>query len=249
MKYFTLDYNMNAPTPKCIKVPVNSEYGVAVKVYKDGQKVNVKTDELSVNGQTASGQQNGFNIFELSSGSNAGMTNFDVDVQTGIYGQASNEVERINSSPRVQQIPIEVYLSSFISEPTYFKATDIRWTELLYKHASSSEEYPDDWSTYSTALASVNATIVVGDYVGYQEDYPNYDILGEQFRNKWAARGGSGTPIDEVLLYPNQRVYFTVAVGGRSKLKFKYTLTVDTHGVKAKFPLQVVQTDTNYFEI
>lgn len=36
MKYFTLDYNANAPTPKCIKVPVNSEYGVAVKVYKDG---------------------------------------------------------------------------------------------------------------------------------------------------------------------------------------------------------------------
>jgi len=73
MKYFTLDYNANVPTPKCIKVPVNSEYGVAVKVYKDGEKVDVKTDELSVGGQAASGQVNGFNTVELSSDGAVGM--------------------------------------------------------------------------------------------------------------------------------------------------------------------------------
>lgn len=73
MKYFTLDYNMNAPTPKCIKVPVNSEYGVAVKVYKDGEEVDVKPGELSVGSQAASGQVNGFNTVELSSDGAVGM--------------------------------------------------------------------------------------------------------------------------------------------------------------------------------
>ena len=50
MKYKTLRYDMNRPVAQRITEPLNSAYGVAVKVYKDGKKVDVNTDELSVNG-------------------------------------------------------------------------------------------------------------------------------------------------------------------------------------------------------
>lgn len=73
MKYQILEYNANGPTPQQITVPLNSAYGVAVKVYKDGEEVDVKPGELSVGGQAAFGQVNGFNTVELSSNGTVGM--------------------------------------------------------------------------------------------------------------------------------------------------------------------------------
>ena len=75
MKYFKLDYNANAPTPKCIKVPVNSEYGVAVKVYKDEQLVSA---DLSVDGVACVEGFDGWQLAELSSGNAEIMKSLDV---------------------------------------------------------------------------------------------------------------------------------------------------------------------------
>lgn len=79
MKVQTLDYNLNQPMAKQITVPLNSTFGVAVKVYKDGEEVDVKPGELSVGGQAASGQVNGFNTVELSSDNSIGMKQLEVE--------------------------------------------------------------------------------------------------------------------------------------------------------------------------
>lgn len=252
MNVQTIEFDASTPIQKQITVPTNSDFAVGIKVYRDGKEVDVKRHELSVNGQIASDQRNGYNIFELSSNGDVGMTSLDVDVQSGIYGQVSNEKEQINTRPNIQNMVVRVYLSSFISEPTYFKATDIRWTELLTKYASSGAEYPDNWSELSATTGAVNAIITVypdagaTSYFGLQENYPHYDVIGEQFRNKW--RGYEDIPLDKILLYPNSDVYVQTSIGGRGKRQVKYTLTVDTHGVKGKFPLQVSQIDTGYIE-
>ena len=47
MKYSTLEYDMNRPSIKVINVPLDSDYGVAVKVFKDGQLIETN---LSVGG-------------------------------------------------------------------------------------------------------------------------------------------------------------------------------------------------------
>lgn len=99
MKVQTIEYDAAAPAQKQVTVPTNSDYAVGVKVFKDGEEVAVKRHELSVNGQIASDQVNGYNVFNLSSDGNVGMTSLDVDVQSGVNGTESGEAERINARP------------------------------------------------------------------------------------------------------------------------------------------------------
>lgn len=66
MKYSTLEYDMNRPSIKVINVPLDSDYGVAVKVFKDGQLIQ---PSLSVGGEQATGTRADWQLFELSSGS------------------------------------------------------------------------------------------------------------------------------------------------------------------------------------
>lgn len=67
MKYSTLEYDMNRPSTKVINVPLDSDYGLAVKVFKDGQLIQ---PSLSVGGQEqATGTREDWQLFELSSGS------------------------------------------------------------------------------------------------------------------------------------------------------------------------------------
>lgn len=65
MEYKSIAFDMNKPIVQQIKVPLNSAYGVAVKVYKDGQLVSA---DLSVDGIAASDGPNGMKLVELSSG-------------------------------------------------------------------------------------------------------------------------------------------------------------------------------------
>lgn len=64
----------------------------------------------------------------------------------------------------------------------------------------------------------------------------------------YIAETGEFRPIDEILVYPDGGVYINASVAPRTKRQIKCTLTVDTHGVKAKFPLQVNVADKGYFE-
>lgn len=66
MKYSTLEYDMNRPSTKVINVPLDSDYGLAVKVFKDGQLMQ---SSLSVGGEQATGTRADWQLFELSSGS------------------------------------------------------------------------------------------------------------------------------------------------------------------------------------
>ena len=67
MKYSTLEYDMNRPSTKVINVPLDSDYGIAVKVFKDGQLIQ---PSLIVGGQEQlTGTRADWQLFELSSGS------------------------------------------------------------------------------------------------------------------------------------------------------------------------------------
>ena len=78
MKYFTIDHDMNRPMPNQINVPLNSEYGIGVRVFKNEQPIELGMDELSVNGMSAVTQVGGYNLYELSSGDVQTMNTIDV---------------------------------------------------------------------------------------------------------------------------------------------------------------------------
>ena len=66
MKYKTLEYNMNYPCLKKVVEPLESTYGLAIKVWKDNSIVDAG---ISVGGLSATSTKNGWQLFELSSGS------------------------------------------------------------------------------------------------------------------------------------------------------------------------------------
>ena len=129
MKYFTLDYNANAPTPKCIKVPVNSEYGVAVKVYKDEQLVSA---DLSVDGVACVEGFDGWQLVELSSGNVETMKTLDVIA----YKEAEGETFENTVSARQPVANREAIIT--ISFDAVLEGTEIAPSNIAVFEMSSS---------------------------------------------------------------------------------------------------------------
>ena len=85
MEYKTITFDANRPSPRQITEPLNSVYGVAVKVYKDGQPVSA---DLSVGGIAADDGPDGMKLVELSSGGAQGMKRLAVAAEgDGFSGQ------------------------------------------------------------------------------------------------------------------------------------------------------------------
>ena len=78
MQTQNLEYNLNQPIPKQIAVPLNSLYGISVKLYKDGEALSCGMDELTVDGLAAVSQVADYNIYTLSSDGNVGIKKYDV---------------------------------------------------------------------------------------------------------------------------------------------------------------------------
>lgn len=66
MKYKTLEYDFNRPANKVLKEPLDSDYGIAVRCWKDGGIVDAA---LSVGGLSAAAAIGTWQLFDLSTGS------------------------------------------------------------------------------------------------------------------------------------------------------------------------------------
>lgn len=75
MKYSTINYDSNRPIPNLVKAPLNSDIGVAIKVWKDGEQIEIP---LSVGGLSATSTRNGWQLFDLSTDSDYGRKEYEV---------------------------------------------------------------------------------------------------------------------------------------------------------------------------
>ena len=169
MKYFTLDYNANAPTPKCIKVPVNSEYGVAVKVYKDGQLVSA---DLSV-GQTACTEgPDGWQLAELSSGNVETMKTVDVEArkEPTVCKEINPVGEGVNSAAAAKSVTVIVPLSAFFDSDITIKPEDVNVLSLKTRNAANTAEYPEEWTD------TANVFTTVGKFMTFYDNNNKYLI-------------------------------------------------------------------------
>lgn len=66
MKYKTITFDANRPVAKQITEPLDSDYGIAVKVYKDGQPISA---DLSIGETICTEGPDGWKFAELSTGS------------------------------------------------------------------------------------------------------------------------------------------------------------------------------------
>lgn len=99
-EYITVNYDVNRPSNKVVSVPLDSQYGLAVKVYKDGHQAELSSSQISVDGQYSSGTLRGYHLFELSSGSIPCVNQFDVVVDKQERRTIEGSKESSNSSTK-----------------------------------------------------------------------------------------------------------------------------------------------------
>ena len=85
MKYFTINYDANKPSPKQLAVPLNSKYGIAVTATKDGAQLSVTSSDVTINDVAAIGETSPYALFELSSGNVPSISKLSVNISADSY--------------------------------------------------------------------------------------------------------------------------------------------------------------------
>ena len=121
-EYQVLEYDMNSPRDKAVSVPLDSVYGLAVKVIKDGAPVELSCSELSVGDHAGEGEADGYSLFVLSSGSEPCTKQLDVEVnksggETYDY-ENTKEVKQVLDRMTKITIQLGTFLSGYAIEPS-----------------------------------------------------------------------------------------------------------------------------------
>lgn len=131
MKYSTINYDSNRPMPNVVKAPTNSDIGVAIKVWKDGQEIDA---DVSVDGLSASSTRNGWQLFDLSTDSGFGRVDYDVMAlkEASAYADIDDMCLTGNSTPRDKTSnlsPWDLYDTTLADKRLYAK--DVKNYETL----------------------------------------------------------------------------------------------------------------------
>lgn len=126
MEYKSITFDMNKPIVQQITEPLNSAYGVAVKVYKDGQLVSA---DLSV-GQTACTEgPDGWQFAELSSGNVEIMKTIEVTANKEAEGETFENTISARQPLANREVTITIALGTFL-EGTEIAPSNIAEFEL-----------------------------------------------------------------------------------------------------------------------
>ena len=239
MKYFTLDYNANAPTPKCIKVPVNSEYGVAVKVYKDEQLVSA---DLSVDGATCTEGPDGWQLAELSSGNVQMMKMLDVTA----YKEAEGETFEDTISARQ---PLDRTTVFTIQLGTFLSGVEISPSNISQFEMSSTLT-PDAGGDPITETYELSGLRFYGKSAVLSAVLPTsvwWHVNDGQWEDQAKTHHIDTITLDVVgnrnVTAKTKKTYPKSTGTATYKLVFRFG-----EGFYAKFPFYVVQKDLGYFE-
>ena len=148
MKYKALTFDTNKPIAQQITEPLNSDYGVAVKVYKDGQLVDV---DLSVDGVACVEGFDGWKLAELSSEGTPTLKTLDVEVckEPTVYKEINPVGEAVNSTSRIKSMAIQIPMSEFFDSDITIKPEDVKVLSFKTRAAAYDAEYPDEWTDTS----------------------------------------------------------------------------------------------------
>ena len=104
MTYKTLEYDMNSPCLKQVVEPLDSAYGLAIRVVKDGQVVPLHSQgDIVVDGQDSVRLKGTWQLFELSSGSEPQTKTLSVEVHAVFDTDVDNGTEDAGFELRVQE--------------------------------------------------------------------------------------------------------------------------------------------------
>lgn len=119
-QYYTIDYDLNRPTNKIVSAPLNSDFGVGVRMWRDGSALD---SDITVGGISSSGTRGGYQLFDLSTGSDEAITDYRVsgayDFNLRVYETNKNYIEKWNSGSEPQpQWDVILGSKTFVAEAT-----------------------------------------------------------------------------------------------------------------------------------
>jgi len=192
MKYKTLTFDANRPIPQQITEPLNSDYGVAVKVYKDGQLVDA---DLSVDGVACVEGFDGWKLCELTTNREEGTKKINVAVekQPTVYAELNTTKTKTGGSPvpslLTKALNVIVFaqdMPELVGKTIYFKDFSFDLAATV-TDARGTTTYPDfgfpDIIIYAT---NTDFYYVTGDGFFRDEAYYQSLTLGEE--SKFVAR-------------------------------------------------------------
>lgn len=256
MKYKALTFDANRPIPQQITEPLNSDYGVAVKVYKDEQLVDAA---LSVGGVETVEGPDGWKLCELSTDSKEGMKILDVEVNketetTVLSGSAVYE----NTLTTTRNATFKIYLSSMVDEPIVVDPTTAVLISLKKRAGELSGDY-GEWSDLSAAGMLPEHTLT---FFGMPEQasqsnkqmalVQNSTFPGVPDNCWYWFKQGAGYQIEFDPKTVPLSVYFQVSYRVDPETKNEVMIEFQSskvEGLSVSFPLYVQQKDLGYIEV
>ena len=122
MKFYTLDFDCNAPVTQQVNVPTNTDYKVGIKVKRNGAYQNLKPAEVTLGALSADeGDVNGYTTFTFSAGDNASYIQETIDIQHGYEAGFSQPayVEQNTTGATLPVVLVSADLSDFVGKTIY----------------------------------------------------------------------------------------------------------------------------------
>lgn len=239
MKYYKLNYDANRPSVKQVLVPDNSDFGVAVKMYKNGVPTSGLVTIGDLSGEAG---PDGYSLVELSCGG-TGMYSLGIDVETkdaeGFVGSGTNSVGPYTIlNTRSKNISPAVRLNTLEGFPDRISilASQVTITGSYTLSAGDSVE--------TTDISTSDITI----FADAQHQYSIDD-------GKWKSKlDGSYYDSIEVVKSTNPSIFFYKTVNNTTGTDGKISGVIDVDFnipdeiSNNKFNLQVCVTDKGYIE-
>ena len=239
MKYYKLNYDANRPSVKQVLVPDNSDFGVAVKMYKNGVPTSGLVTIGDLSGEAG---PDGYSLVELSCGG-TGMYSLGIDVETkdaeGFVGSGTNSVGPYTIlNTRSKNISPAVRLNTLEGFPDRISilASQVTITGSYTLSAGDSVE--------TTDISTSDITI----FADAQHQYSIDD-------GKWKSKlDGSYYDSIEVVKSTNPSIFFYKTVNNTTGTDGKISGVIDVDFnipdeiSNNKFNLQVCVADKGYIE-
>lgn len=228
MKYYKLEYDMNRPSTKSLPVPTNSDYGVAVKVFRNGELVN---GDLSVGGLSAT-TKGDWKLVDLSSGSTEGIGELDVRMEKG----ASVQTTLTGTATKTSSIPMPITV--------YLTLATIGDTAL---HGITS--LPASWMKRFDVEYLLSSSTGIGEPTEAPTEKKNFLV---NQTNYWLENGKWKTPsteTDTLSIDDDTTIQITNIALNNQTLSAYYDIEIDSgDGVTDNFKILVSTQDKGYIE-
>ena len=118
-QYYTIDYDLNRPSNRIVTAPLNSDFGVGVRMWRNGSALD---SDITVGGNASTGTRGGYQLFDLSTGSEETITDYQVSGESKfnlrVYETDKNFIEKWGGSEPQPQWDVVSGSATYVAEST-----------------------------------------------------------------------------------------------------------------------------------